>query len=71
MVYNYSKKDYSIEKYNYNPEKASIDRIDSSKGYIKDNIVLCCARANTIKMDLSLEDLKIWIKDINNTININ
>jgi hypothetical protein len=70
MVYNYSKKDYSTEKYNYNPEKASIDRIDSSKGYIKGNIVLCCARANTIKMDLSFDDFKDWIKDINNTINI-
>jgi len=67
MVYNYSKKNYLTQ--NYNPEKASIDRIDSSKGYLKDNIVLCCARANTIKMDLSLDELQKWIYDINKTLN--
>ena len=67
MIYNYSKKDFNY--LNYNPEKASIDRIDSSKGYIQNNIVLCCAMANSMKMDLPYEEFKKWIKDINNNIN--
>lgn len=29
----------------------SIDRIDSNKGYIKGNLVLCCALVNAMKMD--------------------
>ena len=68
MIYNYSKKDYNY--LNYNPEKVSIDRIDSSKGYIIGNIVLCCAMANSIKMDLPIEEFKKWITDIHNNINI-
>ena len=67
MVYNYSKKDYNY--LNYNPEKVSIDRIDSSKGYMKDNIILCCAMANSMKMDLPYEEFKKWISDIHNNIN--
>lgn len=69
MIYNYSKKDYNY--LNYNPEKVSIDRIDSSKGYIKDNIVLCCAITNTMKMDLPFEEFKKWINDIHNNLNTN
>ena len=29
--------------------KIGIDRIDSSKGYIKSNIVICCGRCNLMK----------------------
>jgi hypothetical protein len=35
----------------------SIDRIDSSKGYTKDNVQLVCSVVNRIKSDLSLEEL--------------
>lgn len=35
----------------------SIDRVDSKKGYMKDNVVFCCFKINTIKNDLSLLDL--------------
>jgi hypothetical protein len=66
MVYNYSKKDYNY--LNYNPEKVSIDRIDSSKGYIQGNIVLCCAMSNSMKMDLPYEEFKKWINDIHNNV---
>jgi hypothetical protein len=67
MIYNYSKKDYNY--LNYNPEKVSVDRIDSSKGYIQGNIVLCCAMPNIMKMDLPYEEFKKWINDIDKTIN--
>ena len=38
------------------PYKISIDRVDSKKGYQKDNIVLCCWVVNKIKNNLSVED---------------
>jgi hypothetical protein len=67
MKYNFSRKE--LPKLKSHPEKVSIDRLDSNKGYIKDNIVLCCLMANTMKFDTSLEEFKKWIYDINNTIN--
>lgn len=33
----------------------SIDRIDSNKGYLKGNIVLCCSIINQMKLDLNKE----------------
>lgn len=69
MVYNYAKKDYNY--LNYNPEKVSIDRIDSSIGYIQGNIILCCVMSNIMKLNLPLEEFKKWIKDIDTTINFN
>ena len=48
----------------------SVDRIDSSKGYIKSNIQLTCHIANIMKMDLSMKDLikysKLIIKNNKN-----
>jgi uncharacterized CHY-type Zn-finger protein len=36
----------------------SIDRIENEKGYVKDNIVVISCRANSIKMDASVDELK-------------
>lgn len=38
-------------------EKPTIDRIDSSKGYVEGNIVICTWAANNIKNDMSIEEL--------------
>jgi hypothetical protein len=48
------------------PNKVSIDRVDSSKGYLKDNVVLCCNLVNYLKVDLSLDYFKEIIIDIYN-----
>lgn len=38
------------------PNKVSIDRLDSSKGYEPNNIVLCSKRINAMKNDMSVEE---------------
>jgi hypothetical protein len=39
-----------------------IDRVDSSRGYVKDNVTTCCSRCNRGKLDLSVEEFKNWIE---------
>ena len=39
----------------------SIDRIVPAKGYIRGNIVLVTKRANLIKNDQTLDELKVWM----------
>ena len=38
----------------------SIDRLDSSRGYVSGNIVPCCAPINKMKLALSVEDFINW-----------
>lgn len=40
------------------PDNFSLDRIDSSKGYTKNNVWLITTWANIAKSDLSLEDFR-------------
>ena len=47
----------------------SIDRIDNNKWYEKGNIALCCTFVNKMKNDITLDEFKGFIKDINNTLN--
>lgn len=48
---------------------ASVDRIDSSKGYTKDNIQVISLKANVLKGNSSLEPLLLnRIKDLENQI---
>ncbi len=39
----------------------SVDKVIPENGYVKTNIVLCTIRANTIKHDISLEEMKMWL----------
>jgi hypothetical protein len=43
--------------------KPSIDRIDSSKGYIKGNIRVISYRANQLKSNGTLEEMKLVVED--------
>lgn len=42
----------------------SIDRIDSAKGYTKDNVQLVCRIVNVMKLDMSEEELHFWCNAI-------
>lgn len=46
---------------NNDPAGASIDRIDSTKGYTKDNVWIISYRANRIKNDSTLAELKLLV----------
>jgi hypothetical protein len=41
-----------------------IDRLDSLRGYVIDNVVPCCPRCNEGKMDIPLNEFLDWIKRI-------
>lgn len=41
-----------------------IDRIDSFKGYIIENIVPCCWKCNNAKNNISLDDFDKWIEKV-------
>jgi hypothetical protein len=43
---------------------ATIDRIDNNKGYTKDNIQIISHKANIIKNNLSINDLILFLKNI-------
>jgi hypothetical protein len=45
----------------WNPNALSLDKVVPEKGYIPGNVVLCTRRANTVKSDLTLEEMKLWM----------
>lgn len=57
-----SKIPLSLEKYKHNT--ISIDRIDSSKGYVDGNVALCTDFINSSKSDYTLDDFIGIIKQI-------
>ena len=45
-------------------DRISIDRIDSKKGYTKDNVGLVCSQVNLMKLDMPVELLLEYVKNI-------
>lgn len=41
-----------------------IDRIDSSKGYVEDNVVTCCSTCNYAKRSMTREQFLSWINRV-------
>ena len=50
------KLDYRVVGF-YKPHSPSLDRVIQSKGYVVDNVVICCHRCNRAKGDLTVEEL--------------
>jgi hypothetical protein len=61
-IKNLSKQERLIKRATVN----GIDRLDSMGGYCKNNIVSCCYKCNTAKMDLSITDFFSLINKIYN-----
>mgnify|MGYP003427267864 CR=1 FL=1 len=51
-----------------NSNSPSLDRIDSTKGYVKGNVWVISKRANTAKSDLSLTELELLVTNLKNRI---
>ena len=41
-----------------------IDRVDSGKGYVINNVVPCCKYCNIAKGEMSREDFLKWVKRV-------
>jgi len=44
--------------------QGSIDRIDSDRGYVKDNVILVCNIVNQMKLEKPNEEFLTFIKQI-------
>lgn len=43
------------------PLTPSIDRVDTTRGYLEGNVVICSDRVNAIKRDVTLEEMYEWM----------
>lgn len=61
-----------LQKTNFNEGCLAngLDRVDSTKGYLLDNIVPCCSHCNTIKLDLTYTEFTNHIKKIHNHLKL-
>jgi hypothetical protein len=45
-------------------DSKSLDRIDSAKGYVRGNVIICSMRANRLKSDLHPEELFLFASNV-------
>jgi hypothetical protein len=45
----------------YDPASVSIDRVDPSRAYVVGNVVLCMNRINSIKQNVTLDEMAEWM----------
>lgn len=57
-----------VAKNSLTANSPSLDRIDSSRGYVKDNVWVISHRANTIKNDATLKELQLITKNLGSCI---
>lgn len=75
MGYNLTKEDIPIPEYcpvfgvklevgdgKRQSNSPSIDRVDNSKGYTKDNVEIICLRANQLKNDATIEEIRAILR---------
>lgn len=60
-----------LDRIDSKEQTASLDRIDSSKGYIEGNVQWVHKKINLIKMDLSQEEFIEMCKKVSNKYNGN
>ena len=66
----YTKIDMKYIAFKKDPFQVSIDRIDSSKGYTKDNVVLCCQSINYMKNDYYIDDFHTFLNSLYHALNL-
>jgi hypothetical protein len=49
------------ENFGKRPNVLSVDKVNCGLGYDLDNLVLCTNRVNTVKRDLTLEEIRQWL----------
>jgi len=60
--------DLSLENPHLKDDSPSLDRLDNTRGYTKDNCVVVSFKANRIKNTATLEDLELlagWLREHN------
>jgi hypothetical protein len=59
-------RDRETRRYRSDPDAPSIDRVNNHKGYTRSNIAVICWECNFRKTDLTLEDLQMFRKYVEN-----
>lgn len=57
----YTDADLTHQRTNDKRQAISFDRVQHDGGYVRANVVLCSLRANTIKSDMTADELREWM----------